>query len=89
MIMPDLLNLWISINVNQHIKKPNNELATVYAENGMHFVMIKGAIKIPSIVKTIVTDDFKNDYAKVEITLDCNIVQNYSQALAIYKPKEE
>ena len=71
------------------MKTPNKELATVYCENGMHFVMIKGGIKIPSIVKTIVTDDFKNDYAQVVITLDCNIVENYSQALSIYKTKEE
>jgi hypothetical protein len=71
------------------MKTPYNGFATVYTENGMQFVMIEGGIKIPNIVKTIVTDDCNNDYATVQITLNCNIVENYSQALSIYKTQEE
>lgn len=66
------------------MKTNSNKIATVYTENNMHFVMIQGGIKIPNIIKTIVTDDCTNDYAKVEITLHCNIVGSKEEALEIY-----
>jgi len=66
------------------MNKINKELATVYSENNMHFVMIDGGIKIPNIVKTVVIDDCSNEFAIVEITLRCNIVSNKEDALKIY-----
>lgn len=71
------------------MKTPNKNLATVYTENGMQFVMIKGGIKIPEIVKTVVIDDCADNCATVEITLKCNIVGNFSEALSIYKPDKQ
>lgn len=71
------------------MKTPYKGFATVYTENGMNFVMIEGGIKIPNIVGTIVTDNCNNEYATVHITLNCNIVENYKQALSIYKPDEQ
>lgn len=67
------------------MKTPNKNLATVYTENGMQFVMIKGGIKIPDIVKTIVIDDCADNCATVEITLKCNIVGSFDEAKAIYE----
>lgn len=71
------------------MKTPNKNLATVYTENGMQFVVIQGGLKIPNIVKTIVTDDCAESCGTVEITLKCNIVGSFSEALEIYYPDEQ
>ena len=60
-----------------------SDRATVYAENGMHFVMVNG-FKLPGAVKTVVTDDCTAKSATVEVTLECNIVGSFEEALAIY-----
>lgn len=70
-------------NIIMAIGQIFRDRATVYAENGMHYVMING-VKIPGIVKTVVTDDCTAKSATVEVTLECNIVGSFEEALVIY-----
>lgn len=62
----------------------NKNLPTVYAENGMHYVMLEDGKKIKNIISTVVTDDCYKDSAVVQITLNCNIAEDWDDALSIY-----
>lgn len=62
-------------------------IATVYSENGMHFVMLPDGKNIPHIVKTTVTDDCNDTCATVLIELRCNIRSTKEEALELYEKK--
>jgi len=60
-------------------------IATVYSENGMHFVMLPDGKSIPHIVKTTVIDDCNDRSAIVIIELRCNICSTKEEALELYE----
>lgn len=60
-------------------------IATVYCENGMHFILLPNGTKIPNIIKTIVEDTGDNQPALVKVEFLCNICSTKEEALKLYE----